>query len=367
MNEDKATRYHRAQRTTFWIALVLGVVALILLLPGGGAVALRQWLVAATGLAATSPLVAVLFALCLLAAFEVIDLPMTIYRTRLQRRYEAALERPRTTPIDRLKSAAVNAAMVGAATFAIYLAMALSSRWWWVIVASLGVGVRAVFGRGANIYPPAFFKCRMLRRSTLRDRLEALGARAGIHTLDIYEWTPDAGTVQTNARLIGAGDRCRILLSKNLLADFSPDEVEVIVAHELGHHVHRDIRNGHRLRTVLAFVTGGVAMVALDVMWRPLGLLAPNDAAGWPLLLAAAALVTIVTEPLLKGLSRRTEFRADRFAVTLTGRSDVFASTLRRLADRRLADMRPSLATIWLFHSHPTVEQRIRAASASVR
>ncbi len=362
MNEDKAARYHRAQRTTFWIALALCVPALIALLPGGAAVALREWLVRATALSATSPLTAVLFALSLLALVEVIELPVTVYRSRLERRYAAVLERPRATALDRIKSVGVNAAVVSAGTFVAYAALALSPTWWWVIAAAVAAGARALIGHRTNIYPPTFFRCRILRRSTLRDRLEALGARAGVHSLDVYEWSPDAGTVQTNARLMGAGDRCRILLSTNLLADFSPDEVEVIVAHELGHHVHRDLRNGNRLRTVLTLVTAGVAAAALDVMWRPLGLTAPNDAAGWPILVAAAAVVRTVTEPLVKGVSRRMELRADRFAMTLTGRPDVFASTLRRLADRHLAETRPSLSTVWLFHSHPTVEQRIHAA-----
>ena len=257
--------------------------------------------------------------------------------------------------------------MIGAGTFVIYVNLALSPKWWWLITAGMGVGVRALFGRRTNIHPPTFFRCRILRRSTLRDRLEALGARAGVHALDIYEWTPDAGTGQTNARLMGGGDRCRILLSKHLLADFTPDEVEVIVAHELGHHVHRDIRNGNRLRTMLTFATAGVAALALDAMWRPLGLFAPNDVAGWPILVAGGGARANGHRAALEGpvaphgVPRRS-FRDDADRPARRLRLDAPSSGRLGASPK----MRPSLATVWLFHSHPSVDQRIQAARASV-
>ena len=90
----------------------------------------------------------------------------------------------------------------------------------------------------------------------------------------------------------------------------------------------------------------------------------PGDAAGFPLLLLAAATVVIPLQPLLNLVSRLKEYRADRFALALTRRPDVFVTVLRRLADRNLAEMRPSTTTVWFFHSHPTVEQRIQAARA---
>ena len=364
MNEDKAARYRRAQRTTFWIGLALGVAALLVLLPGGGAAALRDWLVQATGLSATSPFAAVLFAVILLAGAEVVALPMTVYRARLDKRIENPDQiRPVTLP-DLVKTFAVNSALAALAVFVIYLAMALSPAWWWLIAIGLAAVGGAVFGRRASVYPQSFFQCARLERSALRDRLEALAGRAGVNALDLYEWIPQAGSGQTNARLLGARDSCRILLSRTLLADFSADELEVIVAHELGHHVHGDIPSARRVAVLVTVVMAAAAAAALNVLWRRLGLSAPNDIAGLPILAAAVGLILALTRPVLNGVSRRSEFRADRFAVALTGRPDVFASAMRRIAARNLAEPRPSLSTVWLFHSHPSVEQRIRAARA---
>jgi STE24 endopeptidase len=208
------------------------------------------------------------------------------------------------------------------------------------------------------------FRCKPLGRSELRNRLEALALRAGVQTFDVYDWSPERGQGPANARLVGTGGGCSVLLSNDLVTDFTPDELEVVVAHELGHFVHRDIRSASWLRAAITFLINGAAAAALAVTWQPLGLIAPNDAAGLPVLLLVAGVVAMLTKPLLNVVSRRNEFRADTFALNLTGRSDLFVSVMRRLAERNLVETRPSLATVWLFHSHPTVEQRIRAARA---
>ena len=86
--------------------------------------------------------------------------------------------------------------------------------------------------------------------------------------------------------------------------------------------------------------------------------------AGLPLLVVAGGAISLLTRPALNALSRRNEHRADRFALQMTERLDAFESALRRLAAHNLAEDRPSAATLWLFHSHPPFEQRIRAARA---
>ena len=364
MNEDKATRYRRAQRTTFWSRAALFAVAMIVLLPGGGAVFVRELLVRLTGLSATSPLTAVLLALSLAAIGEILAVPITWYGAVLERRYGSAANSSKSASFDRVKNAAVTAALIAGGTLVIYFNLSRWPQWWWAITAAMGIGGRALIGLLANTSAEAIFKCKPLGRSELRNRLEALARRAGVHSFAVFEWTPEGGRGRANARLVGAGGACSVLLSSNLVTDFTPDELEVIVAHELGHHVHRDIRSTSLLRAGLTFLIGGGAAAALNALWRPLGLVAPNDAAGLPILLLAAAVATMVTQPLVNVESRRKEFRADRFALRLTGRPDVLVSVIRRLAERHLAEARPSLATVWMFHSHPTVDQRIHAVRA---
>jgi STE24 endopeptidase len=364
LNEDKATRYHRAHRAAFWIGLAVFVGAMAVLVLGGGAAALRNVIVRATGASATSPITAVLFALCLVLIAEIAAVPITIYSATVDRQYLNPDHSLARALRDQLTTAGPTAVFVALGVFLIYVTFSWWPDWWWLIAVALGVGVRTALVRHSDSSAAAPLNCRPLGEAGLRARLDALAARAGVDALDVYEWTPEEGVRGGNARLVGMGRIPRVLIAKPLLSDFTDDEIEVIVAHELAHYVHRDIRNSSVLRSALALLTAAIVAAALRVAWQPLGLVGPNDAAGLPILLVVTALVAILTQPLLNLLSRRREFRADRFALALTGRPDVFVSVLRRLADRNLAETRPSTATLWLFHSHPAVEQRIRAARA---
>src|SRR5262249_34560255 len=140
------------------------------------------------------------------------------------------------------------------------------------------------------------------------------------------------------------------------------DEIEVILAHELGHHAHRDIRHGLLIESVIVLAAFAAAATALQLFWQPLALQSPADVAGLPLLMLAGGIVMLLATPFVNARSRRNEHRADRFALELTERPDAFVSAMRRLAAQNLAEARPSAATLWLFHTHPPFEQRIEAA-----
>jgi STE24 endopeptidase len=180
----------------------------------------------------------------------------------------------------------------------------------------------------------------------------------------VYEWGLGEKTRRANAALVGMGRSRRILLSDTLLAQYTDDEIEVILAHELGHYAHRDIRNDLLLEAALMTMSFAAAALALHWLSFPLRLGGPADVAGLPLLLIVAGFMSLLARPALNARSRRNEQRADRFALTLTERPDAFVSAMRRLAAQNMAEERPSAATLWLFHTHPPFEQRIQAARA---
>ena len=88
---------------------------------------------------------------------------------------------------------------------------------------------------------PLFYRFKPLDRPALVERLLALAARAKTRIRGVFEWTLSAHTKKANAALTGMGHTRRILLSDTLLADYSDDEIEVVLAHELSHHVHHDL------------------------------------------------------------------------------------------------------------------------------
>ena len=286
----------------------------------------------------------------------------------VERRYGLSNERFAGWLWDQAKSLGLGLMLGAAAASVVYFFIRLSPGGWWLpagaVFALLIIGL-------ANVAPvvllPLFYRVKPLDRDALCRRLLALAERAGARVLGAYEWGLADKTKKANAALAGLGATRRILVSDTMLADYSDDEIEIVLAHELAHHVHGDIWKGIALESAL--VVGGFFLAArslnASIAW--LGLAGPADPAGLPLLLLAAGAVSLVMLPAAYALSRAFERSADRFALELTRNPDAFVSAMRRLAAQNLAEERPSRLIQWLFYSHPPVAERIAAAQAFKR
>ena len=346
MNETKSSRYHRLNRRA-------GALTLL----GSGAV-----LAAAVWLRPELPLWA--YTLVLLVANEVVALPLAFYRSFvLERRYELSSEPLGTWLRDHVKAFGIAAVFAWIAAEGVYTLIEWQPDRWWFFAALAATGVTIALARLAPVLLlPLFYTFKPLDRPALSERLLALSTKAGVPVLGVYEWGLGEKTRRANAALTGSGATRRILLSDTLLAEYTDDEIEVILAHELAHHVHRDIPKGLALEFVLllaAFYGAGVALLA---WWQPLGFTGVSDPRGLPLLVLAAGAVMVAATPLVNAVSRLNERRADRFALSLTRRADAFISAMRRLGSQNLAEESPSRAAVLLFHTHPPLEERIAAA-----
>jgi STE24 endopeptidase len=203
-----------------------------------------------------------------------------------------------------------------------------------------------------------------LSRDALRARLLALAERAGARVVDAYEWGLSGKTRKANAALTGLGATRRILVSDTMLAEYSDEEIEVVLAHELAHHVHGDIWKGLAFESALLLVGFHIAARVLGWAIVPLGLRDAADVAALPLLLLTAGAVSLVMGPVAHAISRAYERRADRFALELTRNPSAFVSAMRRLSTQNLAEESPSKAIQWLFYSHPPICERVAAAQA---
>jgi STE24 endopeptidase len=209
---------------------------------------------------------------------------------------------------------------------------------------------------------PLFYRFRPLDRETLRERLMTLSRRAGVQVLGAFEWGLGEKTSRANAALVGVGHTRRILVSDTLLRDYTDDEIEVILAHEMAHHIHHDMWTALALETAIVAAALFGAHLAVTRLGAAAGLAGPADPAALPALILAAGLVSLLLTPLGNAWSRSNERRADRFALTLTRRPGDFISAMRRLGQQNLAEERPSAAVFWFFHTHPTIDERIAAA-----
>jgi STE24 endopeptidase len=245
----------------------------------------------------------------------------------------------------------------------VYALIARAPVWWWAPAAAVFIVAMGLMAKVAPVLLlPIFYKFRPLERESLRARLVDLSLRAGVPVLGVYEWGLGEKTRRANAALVGTGGTRRIIVSDTLLAEYSEDEIEVVMAHELGHHVHRDIPVA--LLAEAARVTAALfgAAWSLGALWQVLRLASPSDVGGLPLLLLAGGAVTLASAPLTNALSRRNERRADQYALAMTGQPGAFISAMKRLAAQNLAEEDPSRTVLWLFHTHPPIAQRIEAA-----
>jgi STE24 endopeptidase len=236
--------------------------------------------------------------------------------------------------------------------------------WWLFSAASLAL-LQVVLAQLAPVLLlPLFYTFKPLDRPALVERLVALAERAGARVLGVFEWRMSDRTRKANAALAGIGRTRRILLSDTLLAEHSDDEIEVILAHELAHHVHHDIWTAIALEAALLTLGFYLADRALDAAAGRFGIAAKDDVAALPLLLLAGGAVSLALLPVANALSRAHERRADRYALDMTRNAAAFTSAMKRLGAQNLAEEQPSRLVELLFYSHPPMADRLEAARA---
>lgn len=367
MNEDRAARYHRLRRRAGLASAAAGAAALAALFLTGASSVLATW---AAGVAA--PLVRplrptaafVLVAGIMALGWDILSFPLVFYRSfLLDRKYGLSSEPVSTWINDHLKALGLGLALAVGAAVAVNAAMRISPAWWWLIATALFVVAGAAIARVAPIWlMPIFYRFEPLNREGLRERLIALSTRAGVPVLGAFEWGLGEKTSRANAALVGAGRTRRILVSDTLLQAYSDDEIEVILAHEIAHHVHHDLWTSLALETVLVAAALGAAHAAATYLSPWLGMPGPMDPSALPLMILAAGAVSLLLAPLSNAWSRHNERRADRFALRMTERPSAFVSAMKRLGAQNLAEERPPRLAFWFFHTHPTMDERIARA-----
>lgn len=373
MTEDKSSRYHRLRRRASLGGALVANVVLVGLLASGGAIRLREGLQAASGALLPAgldePATVVLLTVAVMALLQMVELPFAWYQGfALERRYGLSTQTPAQWLADTLKAAAVATVLAVLGASVVFTTLRTWPDAWWAI--SSAVFVTAVVGL-ARLAPvvllPMFYRFRPLDRPELVGRLMALADRARTDVVGVFEWGLSGHTRKANAALAGLGGTRRILVSDTMLADYSEAEIEVVLAHELAHHVHRDVWRG--LGVQAALIIGGFALadVVLRASAEPLGLRGVADPASIPLLLGLGAAWSVLMMPLVNAVSRSQERAADRFALEATGNPEAFVSAMKRLSQQNMAEERPSTLVRWLFHSHPPIGERIEAARAFTR
>ncbi|MFF5227129.1 M48 family metallopeptidase [Dactylosporangium sp. NPDC000521] len=364
----KGRAFHAALRPGIYLSIGLGlVVALLLGLTPAGAWIVEQvsrpfgghWLARA-----------LLGGLAVVFAGEVAALPLAAWRQSILRRYGLSTQDWSAWTVDMLKGYAVSAVIGAVVLVGFFTVTHFVPRWWWVWGA---VGAALLTVLLSFIFPvlvePVFNKFTPMPEGEQRTRLMALAERDGVPVRDVLIADASRRTRAVNAYVSGLGPTRRIVVFDTLLEKAPPEEVESVVAHELGHAKDGDVLTG----TLLGAFGAAAAVCALYLLgsWGALLRRAGVDAIGEPravaLLLAVATVAGLVAGPAQAFVSRRVEARADRHALQLTADPAGFEAMQGRLSLVNLGDPDPNPVEQFLFGSHPTAVQRMAEARAWAR
>jgi STE24 endopeptidase len=246
-----------------------------------------------------------------------------------------------------------------------WLLRATGDAWWLWAAAGYLLFVVVLSNLAPVLIMPLFNKYVPLGEeyADLVARLTALAARAGTRVSGVYHFDMSRRTKAANAALTGIGNTRRIILGDTLLTEFTGDEVETVIAHELGHHVHRDIPVGIVISGALTLVGLFLAAQVLSSGAAALGFAGPADIAALPLLVLSLGVFGLLTMPLNNAYSRWREVRADRYALDATHKPQAFANAMTRLANQNLADADPEPWVVLLLYSHPPIRDRLAHAA----
>jgi len=359
-----AARYHRLQRRLSLLGFVISTAYLLALLFTPEGRALARW---AAGRSESRVVAVALAAILLVGVHAVPSVPLGLIRGYWLPKRFGLLHQPLAAWLmDRGKAALLGGALGLAAIETVYALLALTPLWWLWAAAVFFVAQVALTAVLPIWIAPLFYRLTPLADERLGARLLALARRAGVEAIGVFVADQSRKSRTANAAVVGLGRTRRIVLFDTLLADFPPEEIESVLAHELGHHVRDDVRRGLLVSGVVSVVTFWLAGLALDAGVPLLGLDGRADPSGMPWLALVLVALALVQLPLGNGFSRWLEQRADDFALATTGDAPAFIAAMERLGRLNLAEPSPSRFREFVFYSHPTLERRIARARASL-
>jgi len=361
--QKQAKVYARLKRRLWLVDVAFSAIYLLVWLVTGWAVSLRTWLVNFT---ANNWLLIVYFTILFGGIYFVIDLPLVFYTGfTLPHRFDQSTQTLKGWVTDQLKSLLIGVPLGLLVLELVYLALREAGAWWWLWA---GAGMLFFTVLIANLAPilimPLFNKFVPLgeEHADLAERLLKLAERAHAKVRGVFKYDMSKRTKAANAALTGIGSTRRIVLGDTLINEFMPDEIETVLAHELGHHVHKDIPILIAFGALLTL--GGLYLASLGLNWAAayFGFSGPADIAGLPAFGLVIGAFSLITQPLGNAFSRWRERMADDYALQATGKREAFSSAFTRLANQNLSEVDPEAWVVFMFYDHPPLGERIKRA-----
>ncbi len=358
VRQEKAKKYAKARRYLAIGDLVLAGILLLLLVFGGLSLRLAGLL--------TLPIVpaATIYFAVLMIAYGVLSAPLSYYSGFvLPHRYGLSIQKFSGWLGDEVKTGGLGLILGAGIVATIYWFITSFPSIWWLLSWGMVVLLTLILTNLAPIIIGAlFFKMKPLTDPDLKLRLEQLAQRAQTRVHGIYTIELSSKGTTANAALMGLGNTRRIVLSDTLLQRYSPTEIEVITAHELGHHQHKDIFRLLVIQSAIWLLGFYITDLVLKASVMPLGFNGISDIAALPLLMLILAAFSLLILPLTNTYSRHLETDADDYALRLTNSPKSFTNTMTKLTDQNLSEAQPNRWVELLIYDHPCYNKRVEHA-----
>jgi STE24 endopeptidase len=360
----EARRYNRIHRWLEVSDFVLGLAFLLVLLLTGWNGVLRDWAYRAAFQNYTLSVFFYVFMLML--AGKLLGLGLDYYGLQLERDFQLSNQKTRSWLWDEGKGFLVGLVFAGVIAELLYFTIRQSPQHWWLIAWAMFMVLFIVMAQVAPlILFPIFYKFEPLENEDLKQRLVRLSERAGTRVRGIYKWNLSEKSKKANAALTGLGATRRIILADTLLDHYSADEIEAVLAHELGHHVHKHILKSIFVQAAITLFGFWAANYVLHLSIEQWGMFDTlSDFSNLPLLVLVSTVLSLLLMPAMNAYSRFNERQADRYAFESIRSVQPFISSMNKLAAQNLAERTPARWVEWLFHSHPAISRRVAAAEA---
>ncbi len=361
-DSPESHRYNRIRRWLGMADFALGLLFMVALLITDWSGSLRDLAYRAASQQYTLAVFLYIFFLLLIG--KVLGLGLDYYGFRLEHTFHLSNQRLRSWLWDEAKSFVLSVVIAAIVGELLYYLIREFPEYWWLVTWAAFMGLFILLAQIAPVVLfPIFYKFEPLENDELKRRLVRLGERAGTRVRGVYKWNLSEKTKKANAALTGLGSTRRIILADTLLDNYSADEIEAVLAHELGHHVHRHILKSIAVQagiTLFGFwAANAVLHYATDKhhMFETL-----SDFANLPLFALVSIVLSLLLMPALNAYSRFNERQADRYAFQSIANVGPFISSMNKLAQQNLSERTPSKWVEWFFHSHPAISKRVKAA-----
>ena len=366
-DSPEARAYNRTKRWLEIGDLAVSFGFLVALLATGWTNNLRDW---AVRLGRDHYALQLFFYVLFLSVLsKVLGFGLDFYDFRLEHRFNLSNQRLSSWLKDAGKGWVLGLVIGTVLCEIIYGLIRTSPENWWIFAWLIFLGLLIFFAQIAPVVLfPLFYKFVPLQNESLKERLMRLGERAGTRVRGVYEWKLSEKSKKANAALTGLGNTRRIILADTLLENYSDDEIEAVLAHELGHHVHRHILKSILVEAAVTlagfWLANQVLRYAIDQqkMFEHM-----SDFANLPLLVLVSTGLSVLLMPAFNAYSRYTERQADVYCWKSVPSIIPYVSAMEKLNQQNLSESHPSRVVEILFHSHPPISKRIAAAEEWAR